>query len=79
MFRLRFNNYKSKHRVFPKVKQTVPQKRFHSHYIQDYHRGIDDLEVTLFEKSETHKQLKEREMFWLHRSKTFYPLGLNEN
>ena len=45
-FRLRFNNYKSKNRSFRKGKQNVPQRRFHSHYIQDYHRGIDDLEVT---------------------------------
>ena len=30
-FRLRFNNYKSKHRSFRKGKQNVPQKRFHSH------------------------------------------------
>ena len=49
-FRVRFNNYKSKHRPFRKGKQNVPQKRFHSHYIQDCHRGIDDWEVTLFEK-----------------------------
>ena len=41
-FRLRFNNYKSKHRSFRKGKQNVPQKRFHSHYIQDFQRGIDD-------------------------------------
>ena len=77
-FRLRFNNYKSKHRSFRKGKQNVPQKHYHSPYIQDYHRGIDDLEVTLFEKCETHKQLKEREKFWQHKLKTFYPLGLNE-
>ena len=76
-FRLRFN-YKSKHRSFRKGKQNEPQKCFHSHYIQDCHRGIDDWEVTLFEKCETHKQLKERETFWQHKLKTFYPLGLNE-
>ena len=51
---------------------------FKIHYIQDCHRGIDDWEVTLFEKCETHKQLKERETFWQHKLKTFYPLGLNE-
>ena len=59
-------------------KNNVPQKCFYSHYIQDCHRGIDDWEVTLFEKCETHKQLKERETFWQHKLKTFYPLGLNE-
>ena len=41
-FSLRFNNYKSKHRSFRKGKQNVPQKRFHLHYIEDCHRGIDD-------------------------------------
>ena len=78
-FRLWFNNYKSKHRSSWKEKQDVPQKCFHSHYIQDCHRGIDDWEVTLFEECETHKQLKERDNFWQHKLKTFYPLGLNEN
>ena len=48
------------------------------HYIQDCHRGIDDWEVTLFEKCETPKQLKVRETFSQHKLKTFYPLGLNE-
>ena len=51
-FRLRFNNYESK-QSFWKGKQNVPQKRFHSHYIQDCHRGIDDWKVTLHEKYET--------------------------
>ena len=78
-FSLRFNNYKSKHRSFRKGKQNVPQKRFHSHYIQDCHRGIDDWEVTLFEKCETHKQLKEREHgSWQHKLKTLSSLDLNE-
>ena len=59
----RFDNYKTKHRSFRKGKQNVPQKRFHSHYVQDCHRAIDDWEVTLFKKSETHHKLKERETF----------------
>ena len=54
---------KKKHRPFRKGKKNVPQKSFHSHYIQVCHRGIDDWEVTLFEKCETHKQPKERETF----------------
>ena len=41
-------------------------------------RSIDDWEVTLFEKYETQKQLRERETVWEHKFKTFYPLGLNE-
>ena len=54
-FRFRLNNYKCKHRSFRKGKQNVPQKRFHSHHVQDCHKGIDDWEVTLFEKCDTHK------------------------
>ena len=59
-FRIWFRNYKSKQQSLRRGKQNEPQKRFHSHYIQDCHRGIDDWEVILFEKCETHKQLKER-------------------
>ena len=33
-------NYKSKHRSFQKGKQNVPQKRFHSHYVQDYQKVL---------------------------------------
>ena len=53
-------------------------RTYHRSVFQDCHRGIDDWEVTLFEKCETHKQLKERETFWQHKLKTFYSLGLNE-
>ena len=42
------------------------------------HNGIDDWQFTLIEQCETHEQLKERETFWQHRLKTFYPYGLNE-
>ena len=77
-FRLQFENYKSKHRSFRKEKHNVLQKRFCWHYVQDCHRGIDNGEVTLYEKCETHKQLKQIETFWQHILKTFYPLVLNE-
>ena len=56
----------------------VPQKRFHAHYCRDGHSGINDWDFVLFEQCETHEQLKERETFWQHRLKTFYPIGLNE-
>ena len=77
-FLLRFNNCTSKHWFFRKGKQNVPRKHLHSHYIQDCHGGTDDWEVTLIEKYETHKQLKETEMFWQFKLKTCYQLGLNE-
>ena len=77
-FRLRFHNFKSKHRSFRKGKQNVPRKRFHSPYVQDCHKLIDDWEVTLFEMCETHRQLKKREAFWQDKLKTFYLFGLSE-
>ena len=77
-FRLRFNNYKSKHRAFRKGNQKVPQKRFHSHFMQTNHEGINDWEFTLIEQCQTHEELKRRETYWQHRLKTFHPLGLND-
>ena len=74
----RFNNYKSKHKVFRKSNQKVPQERFHNHYCLDGHSRINDWDFVIFEQCETHEQLKERETFWQHRLKTFYPIGLNE-
>ena len=53
-FRTRFNNYKSVHRSYRK-KHKVSQKRFHEHYGQRSHNGIDDWQFTLIEQCETHE------------------------
>ena len=58
-FHLWFNNYKSKHRSFRIGKQNELQNSFHSHYVQDCHKCINYLELTLFEKYEAYKYLKE--------------------
>ena len=63
--------------LFEKENRTYHRSVF-IHTIFKIARGIDDWEVTLVEKCETHKQLKERETLWQHKLKTFYPLGLNE-
>ena len=76
-FQYSFNKYGSKHRAFRKGNRKIPQKFFHDHYCLDAHLGTDDWDFTIFEQCETHKQLKERETFWQHQLKTFYPLGLN--
>ena len=60
----------SKHRAFRKGNRKVPQI--------DGHSGIEDLDSVIFEQCETHALLKERETFWQHRVKTFYPTGLKE-
>ena len=76
-FRARFNNYKRAHRSYRKNRK-VSQQRFHEHQDQHIHNGTDNWQFTLIEQCETHKQLKERETFWQHRLKTFYPYELNE-
>ena len=57
---------KSKHRAFRKGNRKIPQKRFYDRYCLDGHSGIDDWDFSLLEQCETHKQLKEREIFWQH-------------
>ena len=47
----RFNNYKSAHRSYRK-KRKVSQQRFHEHYGQHSHNGIDDWQFTLIEQCE---------------------------
>ena len=65
-------------RAFRKGNQNAPEKCFQANYCLDGHSGINDWNFVIFEQCETHEQLKERETFWQHRLKTFYPIGLNE-
>ena len=75
-FRARFNNYKSARRSYRK-KRKVSQQRVHENYGQHSHNGIEDWQFTLAEQYETREQLKEKESFWQHKLKTFYPYGFN--
>ena len=70
-FQYRFNKYKRKHRAFGKKTEKIIQKLFYNRYCLDCHLGTDDWDFSVFEKCETHKQLKEREMFWQHWLKNF--------
>ena len=65
----------------PYVGKAKAKFRLRFNNYQSNHRiSITDLfeKCETCEKCETHKQLKEREMFWQHKLKTFYPLDLNE-
>ena len=55
------------------------QQRFHEHYGQHSHNGIDGWQFTLIQQCEIQGQLKERETFWQRKLKAFYLYGLNEN
>ena len=52
--------------------------KFHSHYCLDGHSDIKDWDFETFEQYKTQVQLMERETFWQHRLKTFYPTDPNE-
>ena len=74
---VKFNfKFKSKYRAFIKCNRKVSQKLFH--YCLDGHNSIEDQDFIIFEPSETHEQLKERETFWQHKLKIVYLIGLNE-
>ena len=47
-FQYKFNNYKSKQRVFRKENQKIPQKFFDDHYCLYGHLGNDDWNFFFF-------------------------------
>ena len=57
-------------------KKRKVSQRFHEHYGQHSHNGIDDWLFTLIEQCKTYEQLKERETFWQHILKRFTLMGL---
>ena len=54
-YKARFNKYKCAHRSYRR-KRNVSQQRFHQHYGQHGHNGIDEWQFTLIEQCETHEQ-----------------------
>ena len=81
-FRPRANNYKSTHHNFRKEQilsnQARNQKRFHEHYLQNDYNGIYDWEITIIDHAETVQSLRQKELYWYHKLKTYAPFGLNE-
>ena len=81
-FHARGNNYKSTHCNFWK-EQILPnqarnQKRFHEHYLQNDHNGICDWEITITDYVETVKSLRQKELYWYHKVRTYAPFGYNK-
>ena len=81
--RARANNYKSMHRNFRKEQilsnQACNQKHFYEYYLQNDYNGICDWEITIIDHAETIKSLRQKEMHWYHKLKTYAPYGLNEH
>ena len=81
-FYARANNYKRTHRNFQKEQilsnQARNQKRFHEYYLYNNHNGICDCKITKIDHDETVKHLRQKELYWYHKLKTYAPFGLNE-
>ena len=81
-FCARANNYKSTHRNFRKKQilsnQARNQKGFQEHYLQNEHKGICDWEITIIDHAEMVKSLRQKELYWYHKLKTYATFGLNE-
>ena len=81
-FCARANNYKSTRCNFWKEQilsnQARNQKLFHKHYLQNNHNKICDWKITIIDNAETVKYLKQKELYWYHKLKTYAPFGLNE-
>ena len=73
----RGNNYKCTPRKFMN-KEAVPtlalkQKCFHEHYCSDRHDDVEDRINTLIDNADTLKELRRKELYWMHRLKTYAP------
>ena len=81
-FRSRANNYKSTQRAFVNKeavpKQALKQKSFHEHCYSDRHNGIEDWVITLMDSTDTLKELRRKDLYWMYKLKTYAPYGLNE-
>ena len=58
--------------------QARNKKRFHEHYLQNEHNGICNWDITIIDHAETVKSLRQKELYWYHKLKTYAPFGLNE-
>ena len=83
-FRTRINNYKSAHKKFRKAffngesVKGIQQHKFHKHYCQEDHSGINDWNITLIDQVKGDLiKLREKESFWQHRLDTLSN-GLND-
>ena len=74
-FRSRANNYKSTQRKFVNKeavpKQALKQKCFHEHYCSDRHNDIQDWVITLIDSTDTLKELRRKELYWMYNVKTY--------
>ena len=59
-------------------KQALKQTCFHEHYCLDKHNGIEDWVISLIDSTDTLKELRRKELYWMYKLKTYAPYDLNE-
>ena len=60
------------------LEKKYAQEKFHNHFCQEGHKGIEDWDIRLIDSAFSEKSLRSKELFWQYKLKTFYPDGLNE-
>ena len=58
--------------------QAHNQKCFHEHYLQNDYNEICEQGITIIDHAETVKYLRQKELYWYHKLKTYARFGLNE-
>ena len=59
-------------------KEALKQKHFYEHFYADRHNCIEDWVITLIDSADILKELRRKELYWMHRLKIYAPYGLNE-
>ena len=58
--------------------QTCNQKHFHEHYLKSDHTEICNWDITNMGNSQTRKFLRQKELYWYNKLKTYVTFGLHE-
>ena len=61
------------------ITMSTQNKRFHEHYCSDRHNDIQDWVITLIDSTDTLKELRRKELYWMYKLKTFAPYNLKES
>ena len=85
-FRLRFNNYKTKHGKYCERKAAgtlhiggkIDQAALHAHFARSDHNGFQDFSFKIIDSAGSFAETRKKESFWQYKLKTFYPWGLND-
>ena len=75
-FKKCFNNHKSSLFRYGRGRRGIPGVHLYVHFFGEGHRGLDDIIVTIIDKTDISKPA-EREGFWVYKLDPFVPHELN--